>query len=86
MGRGDPALERLHDVRDLEVHAGEVGHGLVGELLHPGLQGVGALELPRRIVVQDLLGFVDRWRRAGSARPRASCSAMRRSSSCTPQA
>ena len=42
------------------MDAREVGHGLVGELLHPRLEGVGALDPPRGVVVQDLLGFLDR--------------------------
>ena len=60
VGGRDPAFQRFHDVRDLEVDAGEFRDGFVGEFLHPGLEGVGALELAGGIVVQDLLGFLHR--------------------------
>ena len=44
---------------NLEVDAGKVGHGPVGQLLHPRRQGVRSLELAGGIAVQDLLGLRD---------------------------
>ena len=59
VGGGDEAFQFLHDVRDVEVDAGQLRDGFVGEFLHPGLERVGAFDLPGRIVVQDFLGFGD---------------------------
>ncbi|GAA2075846.1 hypothetical protein GCM10009821_13790 [Aeromicrobium halocynthiae] len=52
LGRGDAALERPQGLGDVEVDAGEGIDGGVTGLLHPGLQGIGAVQRARRVGLQ----------------------------------
>ena len=62
--RRDHALEALDRVGDVEVGRREFGHRLVAELLHPLLERLRALELARRVGVEELDRLERRRRRA----------------------
>src|SRR5690606_22569428 len=65
-GAGDAALEAVQRLGDVEVGAGEVADRGVGELLHPGLQRIGAVEETGRVRVQGLLRRGDGGAAAGA--------------------
>ena len=55
--RGDPALQGPQRLGDVEVDAVEGLDGGVGGLLHPGLEGVGAVDPPGGVGVQAPQGL-----------------------------
>ena len=59
MGGRDAALDAAHGAANREVLGGEVLHRRVGELLHPRLQLIGAVQLSVRVFVEQLLGALD---------------------------
>ena len=59
VGGRDAALDAAHGAANREVLGGEVLHRRVGELLHPRLQLVGAVQLSVRVFVEQLLGALD---------------------------
>jgi hypothetical protein len=59
-GGRDPALDPVQRLGDVEMGPGQVRDGGVREVLHPGLQGVGAVQDPGRVGVQGPAGGLDR--------------------------
>ena len=59
VGGRDATLDAAHRAANCEVFDREICHRRVGELLHPRLQLIGAVQLAARVFIEQLLGALD---------------------------